>query len=101
MEPSVFRVRVGPLLPPNSIRALRCVSRAWQDTVDQLVAVKGALGLRPWRKWTPADVRFAHANVRTVGQETALAACAGGELRDLQWGLATFMPQDTGGSCVR
>jgi hypothetical protein len=90
MELSVFRVRVGPLLPADSLRTLRCVSRAWQETVDQLIPVKGALGLRPKWKWTPPDVRFAHASVGKVEQETALSVCAGGELQDLQWGLATF-----------
>jgi hypothetical protein len=94
MELSVFRVRVAPLLCPDSFRALRCVSTAWQVTVDQLVAVKGALGLRPEHSWTIADVRFAHANVRRVALSTALPACAGGELHDLQWGLATFLPRE-------
>jgi hypothetical protein len=94
MELSVFRVRIAPLLDPDALRALRCVSRAWQEAVDQLVAVKGALGLRKRRqhncKWTPADVRFAHAYVEEVDKATALKACAGGELQDLQWALATF-----------
>jgi hypothetical protein len=92
----VFRVRVGPLLCPDSLRALRCVSVAWQATVDQLIAVKGALGLRPEDKWTPADVRFAHAHVRRVPPSTALPACASGELYDLQWGLVTFLPPAAG-----
>jgi hypothetical protein len=99
MELSVFRVRVAPLLPPDSLRALRCVSCAWQDIVDQLVPVKGALGLRPGEKWTPADARFAHAYVKTVTGpvelSTALAACAGGDVQDLQWGLAAFLPRNT------
>jgi hypothetical protein len=94
MELSVFRVRVAPLLCPDSLRALRCVSMGWKATVDQLIAVKGALGLRPEDKWTIADVRFAHANVKRVEPSTALPACAAGELEDLQWGLATFLPRD-------
>jgi hypothetical protein len=64
--------------------------------VDQLVAVKGALGLRPEDKWTIADVRFAHAHVRRVEPSTALLACAGGELEDLQWGLALFLLPEHG-----
>jgi hypothetical protein len=92
MELFLFRVRVAPLCPPDSLQALRCVSTAWQTTVDQLISVKGALGLRAKDKWTPADVRFAHAYVERVALSTALAACASGELQDLQWGLATFLP---------
>jgi hypothetical protein len=47
----LFHMHIAPLLPPDTLRALRCVSRTWQALVDQLL-VKGAFGLRPPRKRT-------------------------------------------------
>jgi hypothetical protein len=89
MDADVFRVRVAPLLGPDALRALRLLNRAWQWIVDQLVPVKGALGLRRKKNLTPADARYAHAHM-TIDQYDVLGVCAGGELEDLQWALGAL-----------
>jgi hypothetical protein len=90
MDAAVFRARVAPLLDPDTLRALRCVSRDWQWVVDQLLEVKGAfLWLQDISKLTAADVRFAHLHM-SIAAWVVLEACAGGELADLQWALRTF-----------
>jgi hypothetical protein len=93
MDADVFRTRIAPLLSPKELRALRRVSRLWQLVVDQLVEVKGAFGLRDSHKLTVADVRYAlvHTALLTrIGSSFVVTACAGGELTDLRWALATF-----------
>jgi hypothetical protein len=110
MDASVFRVRVAPLLLDFSdwdrsrgkyratLRALRCVSRRWQWVVDQLADVKGAFGLRRADRLTIPDVRYAHTVKFHVDAQSALLACAGGELADLRWALAKFgAPWASGG----
>jgi hypothetical protein len=93
MDAAVFRSRVAPLLHPDTLRILRLVSRDWQWVVDQLLPVKGAFGLRGFAdELTCAVVRYAHLHT-TAHPFSALQVCAGGELEDLQWGLAMF-PQE-------
>jgi hypothetical protein len=87
----VFRTRIAPLLSPDDLRALRLVSRDLQLVVDELLSVKGAFGLRCGYALTMADVRYAHVtSLLSIDASCALAACASGELADLQWALATF-----------
>jgi hypothetical protein len=87
-----FRARIAPLLSPDSLRALRLVNRPWQCTVDQLVEVKGAFGLRRRDHRTIADIRYARAVGMRVDSDSAVLACAGGELEDLLWALTAFRP---------
>jgi hypothetical protein len=90
MESELFRVRIAPLLPADSLRALRCISHAWQAMVDQLLPVKGAFGLRHKDKLTMEDIRYSHAHTGTVDARTSLLTCAGADLRDLQWGMSVL-----------
>jgi hypothetical protein len=93
MDADVFRTRIAPLLSIDELQALRQVSRLWQVLVDQLVEVRGAFGLRRYDRLTLADVRYAHLNTDLlvrIGSSYAMSACAGGELADLRWALATF-----------
>jgi hypothetical protein len=103
MDADVFRTRVAPLLDPDTLRALRCVDHSWQWIVDQLVAVKGALGLRRWDKLTAADVRYKHANVASAPDDWPhfLWACVAGELTDLRWALKTFHAPDWLGEALK
>jgi hypothetical protein len=91
MDANVFRSRIAPLLSASDLRALRLADRRWQWVVDQLLPVKGAFfGLRRKDRLTTADARYAHAVKLPMDNLVALLACAGGELADLQWALATF-----------
>jgi ankyrin repeat protein len=42
MDEHLFAMRVAPLLPLQEMRALRCASRAWRTTVDQLLPLQPA-----------------------------------------------------------
>jgi hypothetical protein len=90
MDANLFRTRIAPLLSADDLRALRLVKRSWQWVVDQLIPVKGAFGLRRKDKLTIPDVCYAHAVKLKIDSYDALMACAGGELTELQWALATF-----------
>jgi hypothetical protein len=94
MDAAMFRTRIAPLLDPDTLRALRLANRSWQWVVDELILVKGALGLRKEDTLTMADVRYARAHgmvsSRPVDWASYLRVCAGGELADLRWALQTF-----------
>ena len=59
MNRDAFHAHVAPLLMAKEMKALRCVDSRWQDTVDQLLYVKGVFGTRNVKEWSRAEIRYA------------------------------------------